>query len=227
MSNRVFSIIVRMITAVLCSAVFFYTLEAVDVLGAEGAEAVTTVDRSTSEDDEVAVADEETLLPSKEDLIAQRISDATPPEDLPEGLEFKYNKAMCLTVTDAELEILERIVEAEAGNQDVYGRILVANVVINRVNAREFPNDIESVVFQSSKNSRQFSPTRPGGRYYTETVTKKTKLAVERALRGEDYSKGAIYFFQRSAAKEENIMWFDNELTFLLKYGCHEFFIEE
>ena len=54
---------------------------------------------------------------------------------------------MVKAVTNKEYYILCRIVEAEAGDQDVYGRILVVNVILNRVNCKkEFANDIEGVV---------------------------------------------------------------------------------
>lgn len=46
-----------------------------------------------------------------------------------------------------ERQILERIVEAEAGDQDLEGRILVANVILNRVHSNHFPDTIKGVVF--------------------------------------------------------------------------------
>ena len=76
-----------------------------------------------------------------------------------------------------ERRILERIVEAEAGDQDLKGRILVANVIMNRVKSKHFPNTIKAVVFAH----RQFSPIQ-NGRYYRVTVSQKTKKAVKKAL---------------------------------------------
>jgi N-acetylmuramoyl-L-alanine amidase len=134
-------------------------------------------------------------------------------------LTYKYNSKMDIKVTDKEREILYRIVEAEAGDQDVYGRILVANVILNRVNyAKEWPNDIEGVVFQKN----QFSPISNGA-YYRVTVDDITKEAVDRALKGEDYSDGAFFFIQRSCASAGGSRYFDT-LKFVMKYGCHEFY---
>lgn len=134
-------------------------------------------------------------------------------------LKNKYNEKFTKKVTEKEYEILCRIVQAEAGDQDVYGRILVANVILNRVNyEKEFPNDIEGVVFEK----KQFSPISNGA-YYRVVVDDVTREAVDRCLSGEDYSDGALYFFMRSATAASTASWFDT-LTFICKYGCHEFF---
>ena len=118
-----------------------------------------------------------------------------------------------------EVAILERIVEAEATGGDVKSKILVANVILNRVNNSIFPNTIEGVVFQKG----QFSPIRDG-RYYSVSITSSTKEAVSRALQGENYSDGALYFAARKAASQKNMRWFDNNLTYLFSHGGHEYF---
>ena len=46
------------------------------------------------------------------------------------------------------LETLSICVEAEAGNQDIIGKRLVVDVILNRVDSDIFPNDIESVISQ-------------------------------------------------------------------------------
>lgn len=115
--------------------------------------------------------------------------------------------------------VLERIVEAEAGDQDMKGRMLVANVVVNRVKSEEFPDTVEGVVFAH----RQFSPVSNGS-YYRVEVSDLTREAVRRVLKGEDYSKGALYFMDRAGATASNAAWFDRDLTRLFRHGCHEFF---
>lgn len=122
-----------------------------------------------------------------------------------------------------ERQILERIVEAESGDQDLKGRILVANVILNRVKSRHFPDSIQGVVFAHRGSRYQFSPVQ-NGRYYQVTVTSKTREAVRKALDGVDYSKGALYFMCRSASDPSNVTWFDRSLTKVKEYGCHEFF---
>ena len=42
-------------------------------------------------------------------------------------------------MSDEDYKNLLKIVEAEAGGEDVKGKILVANVIFNRVKIRSFP----------------------------------------------------------------------------------------
>lgn len=124
-----------------------------------------------------------------------------------------------ISVDKNSRRILERIVEAEAGDQDIAGRQMVANVIINRIKSNHFPNSVKRVVFAH----RQFSPISNGS-YYRVTVSSLTKKAVEKALREKDNTKGALYFMYRAGSSARNVRWFDRDLTRLYKYGCHEFF---
>lgn len=127
------------------------------------------------------------------------------------------------TLSKQDYDVLLRIVEAEAGCEDMRGKILVANVVLNRVEDEAFPDSVEAVVFQKKNGRCQFSPISDG-RYYSVKVSEETKEAVERALSGEDYSEGALYFAARRYAEPERMLWFDTHLTRLFSYGGHEFF---
>ena len=143
--------------------------------------------------------------------------------DLPTDLSLSYNNAMKITLNEDEMEVLYRIVEAEATGEDIYGKILVANVVLNRVLASEFPDTVSDVVFQKIGKAVQFSPTKDG-RYWSVKITDSTKEAVRRALTGEDYSQGALYFFARKLTTKAKANWFDTTLTKVVQYGCHEFY---
>jgi spore germination cell wall hydrolase CwlJ-like protein len=146
-------------------------------------------------------------------------------DSIPAALNLEYNANYAgLKLSAEQLTVLETIVEAEAGDEDAYGKILVANVVLNRVLDEEFPDTVKGVVFQNNGKTYQFSPVRKGGRYYTVKVSKHTKAAVARALSGEDYSDGALYFFARRYTSEKKANWFDTSLRKIVEYGCHEFF---
>lgn len=133
-------------------------------------------------------------------------------------------KKLCGVLVDRkEQAVLERIVEAEAGGEDIKGRILVANVVLNRVKSEKFPSTVTKVVFAHRGNRYQFSPLYDG-RYYTVKVSDTTKRAVQRALHGEDPSRGALYFMARRYASASSVRWFDTALTKVVSHGCHEFF---
>lgn len=126
-------------------------------------------------------------------------------------------------INKKEMDILCRIVEAEAGGEDTAGRMLVANVVLNRMKESRFPDTVKGVVFANDGHTYQFSPVSDG-RFYSVNVSKETKSAVKRALAGEDNSCGAEYFMCRRMSDGHNIKWFDTKLKFLFKHGCHEFF---
>lgn len=127
--------------------------------------------------------------------------------------------AAVVSYTPEDLTVLQRIVQAEAGGCDMKGRILVANVVINRVLNKSFPASITGVVYQKS----QFSPVIDGSINRCK-VTKATVEAVDRALAGEDYSQGALYFMNRKLSQNGNVRWFDGSLHYLFEHGGHEFF---
>ena len=57
-----------------------------------------------------------------------------------------------------------------------------------------------------------------------EDVYKRQVEAVNRALAGEDYSQGALYFMNRRRSKSSNVSWFDSRLDYLFYYEGHEFF---
>lgn len=118
-----------------------------------------------------------------------------------------------------EYYTLLQIVEAEATGGDIISKMMVAGVVLNRVKDSHFPDTIYEVVWQEE----QFQPTSDG-RIYTCEITDSTIEAVERVLSGEDYSQGALFFFARDTAEEDNASWFDSNLAWLCEYGGHEYF---
>lgn len=149
-------------------------------------------------------------------------------EEGSENLELLKNESIGmseehLTMSDEDYETLLKIVEAEAGGEDDIGKILVANVIFNRIEHPEFPSTVTEVVWQNVAGSPQFSPT-VDGRIHTVTVSEETREAVNRAIDGEDYSKGALYFVEESTADQENVEWFKSDLKFLFKHGVHAFY---
>ncbi len=114
---------------------------------------------------------------------------------------------------------LLQIVEAEATGGDLTSKMIVAQVVLNRVQDSHFPDNIYDVVWQKA----QFQPTSDG-RIYSCTVTDSTIEAVDRVLQGEDYSQGALFFFARDDADSVSASWFDSSLVKIFEYGGHEYF---
>lgn len=128
-----------------------------------------------------------------------------------------------MRMSDKDYENLLAIVEAEAGGEDLDGRIMVANVILNRVASDQFPDDVTSVIWDRTGGSPQFSPTEDG-RIYTVSISDVTREAVNHAIDGEDLSQGALYFIARDQADEKNVKWFDEKLKFLFEHGGHSFY---
>ncbi|MCH5281424.1 MAG: cell wall hydrolase [Lachnospiraceae bacterium] len=134
-------------------------------------------------------------------------------------LEQSVEREMAYHLSDQDYQTLLRIVEAEAGCEDENGKLLVANVVLNRVNSPRFPSTVYGVVYQAN----QFTPAYNGRLQYVR-VSEETKQVVERALFGEDISQGALYFVSSSIAGTEKSNWFYTSLTHLFDHGRHSFF---
>ena len=118
---------------------------------------------------------EESLLADKESImmgIASRTSSGQRVVDCSElQRESKYQ------LEQADLEVLLRIVEAEAGCEDEDGKLLVANVILNRLNSEKFPDSITEIVFQRENGVSQFSPIADGS-YANDNSTEYRKRAT-------------------------------------------------
>lgn len=175
---------------------------------------------------EEAVAEETPEMPPQE------MPEQPVPQENPQTEEAAKSPAVAenssqwiISISDEDYDALLRIVECEASGQDIKGRMLVANVVLNRLNRGNFGGSVKEVIYQRSANGKaQFSPVSTG-KINRITVTPETVEAVNRALCGEDESQGALYFASRAHASPESMAWFDNHLTWLFAYGGHEFFM--
>lgn len=155
----------------------------------------------------------------KEVLMQAKAAEAEAMEKARLAEEQKKKDMAVIKYSDSDYQVLLKIVQAEAGICDDKGKILVANVIINRVKSQRFPNTITDVVYER----HQFSPVSDGS-LTTAKVTQDTINCVDRALSGEDYSQGALFFMNRGASRQGAVSWFDSHLTLVLQHERHEFF---
>ncbi len=186
------------------------TLEGTGPTGAAG-EPAPAVRRQTETAGKLAPGDGQEAA-AKEQLAAADSEQAKGAPEAGETIDAR------IPYDEQDYEVMLKIVQAEAGGCDSTGKILVANVIMNRVEDSSFPDDITSVVYERS----QFTPVSSGAIDRVQ-VTKETVECVDRALQGEDPSQGALYFMNRKASGE-NAQWFDRKLTFLFSHDGHEFF---
>lgn len=88
------------------------------------------------------------------------------------------------------LEILATCVEAEAGNQDIKGKRLVADVILNRVESPRFPDTIEGVISQKY----QFTTFWNGSMDAITEPSEETFQAVNMELCGERLDEEILFF---------------------------------
>lgn len=87
------------------------------------------------------------------------------------------------------LEILAQCVEAEAGSQDLTGKRLVCDVILNRVDSDRFPDSIEAVVTQKYHFSTYWDGTMA-----TIVPSEETFKAVQMEIYGERLDYDILFF---------------------------------
>ncbi|MBM7625116.1 cell wall hydrolase [Sporohalobacter salinus] len=92
-------------------------------------------------------------------------------------------------ISEKELDLLSRLVHAEALGESYKGKVAVAAVVLNRVEDSKFPNTISEVIYQPLA----FEPVM-NGRIYHPADNDSIK-AVKAALNGWDPTNNSLYFY--------------------------------
>ena len=128
-----------------------------------------------------------------------------------------FYEDISIELTDEEIEIFERIVEAEVTTNNYEGKLAVANVILNRIESERFPNTMKEVVFAK----RQFSPISDG-RYYKVKVTELTKQVVQDALSGYRMVERDVYYFCTPTAPGRG--WFETDLRKVGYIAPHNFY---
>lgn len=105
-----------------------------------------------------------------------------------------------ISYTQDELDLLARLVTAEAESEPYAAQVAVAAVVVNRVKSDLFPNTISSVIYQKSDGYYQFTPVENG--WINKPTTQQARNAALEALKGSDPSNGALYYFDDSATNK-------------------------
>jgi len=134
--------------------------------------------------------------------------DATAPELFASGSEFYAEDAVYW---------LSRVINAEAGNQPIDGKIGVGNVVLNRVydETEAFRDTIHDVIFQSG----QFGVVELGGIY--ATPNEESVVAAKLCLEGYNTVGDSKWFFN---PKYSSSSWFDKYKTFVISIQDHDFY---
>lgn len=106
-----------------------------------------------------------------------------------------------ISYTEAELDLLARLVRAEAESEPYAAKVGVAAVIVNRIKSDLFPNTISSVIYEISSNGYyQFTPVKNG--MIKKPASQQDRNAALEALKGNDPSNGALFYFDDSATNK-------------------------
>ena len=111
------------------------------------------------------------------------------------------------------LDLLARLISAEARGEPYEGQVAVGAVVLNRVGHPSFPNSVAEVIYQPGA----FSCLDDG--QFDEPVAESAYRAAQDAVNGWDPSYGAIYYFNPSTATSKWI-W---SRPLIVNIGKHRF----
>ena len=98
------------------------------------------------------------------------------------------------STSNSDLNLLARLVYAEARGEPYTGQVAVAAVVLNRVKNSSFPNSVAGVIYQKGA----FSVVDDGQINLTPNQT--AYSAARDAINGWDPTYGAIYYFNPKTA---------------------------
>jgi spore germination cell wall hydrolase CwlJ-like protein len=100
----------------------------------------------------------------------------------------------------SDLDLLARLVHAEAQGVSYKAKVAVAAVVVNRVQSSAWPNTIKDVIYQKSGGYYQFTPVVNG--YIYKPASAESRQAALEALRGSDPTNGAQFYFDDSTTNK-------------------------
>lgn len=118
-----------------------------------------------------------------------------------------------VSVNQTELDLLARIIYAEARGESYKGQVAVGAVVMNRLASSSFPNTIRGVIEQP----QAFTAVDDG--QYKLRPDKTAYEAAQEAVRGYDPTNGALYYFNPETATSSWI-WSRQQI---IKIGRHIF----
>lgn len=117
------------------------------------------------------------------------------------------------TISNAEKDLLARLVHAEAKGEPHEGKVAVALVVLNRVEDNRFPDKIKDVIYQK----RQFQPVDNGS--INKPADQSSEKAVMEALALQGKGNNSVFFFNPD---KTNSKWLRSK-TVTTVIGNHRF----
>ena len=121
------------------------------------------------------------------------------------------------TISEADKDLMARLVHAEAEGEPYYGKIAVATVILNRVASPDFPNTIKEVIYQISNGHYAFTPVQNGRINLPADAA--SKQAVDEALAFRGQGNGSLFFYNPITSTSD---WITSRQT-TVTIGNHRF----
>lgn len=99
--------------------------------------------------------------------------------------------------TQSEVDLLARLITAEAQGEPYSAKVAVGAVIMNRVKSPLFPKTITDVIYEKNGPYYQFTPVLNG--WINKPADADSIKAAYAALNGNDPTYGALYYFDNSA----------------------------
>ncbi|NCA68044.1 MAG: LysM peptidoglycan-binding domain-containing protein [Clostridia bacterium] len=98
--------------------------------------------------------------------------------------------------TPGEIDLLSRLITAEAQGESYEAKVAVGAVVINRVKSQSWPNTVNGVIYQNINGYYQFSPVANGA--INKPADADSIRAAKAAMNGADPTNGAMFYYDTS-----------------------------
>ena len=129
------------------------------------------------------------------------------------GLPNGIDPGAASSGSSGDLDLLARLISAEARGEPYEGQVAVGAVVLNRMRHPSFPDTMAGVIYQTDA----FTCVVDG--QFDEPVAESAYRAAQDALNGSDPSGGAIYYFNPVTATSKWI-W---SRPLIVTIGNHRF----
>ena len=104
------------------------------------------------------------------------------------------------SVAEQELDLLARLITAEAQGEPYQAQVAVGAVVMNRVKSNEWPNSIQDVIYHKIGGYDQFAPVVNG--WINKAAKEECIKAAKAAMNGADPTNGALFYYDDSTTNE-------------------------
>lgn len=116
------------------------------------------------------------------------------------GVKAYRKSDTVIKYTNAEVDLLARLIEAEASGESLQAKTAVGAVAVNRVQSGEWASTITKVINQKYGSYYQFTPVKIGT--IKNTPSAASIRAAWTALFGSDPSNHAIFYYDTSSKNE-------------------------